>query len=555
MILASGAAGHGGVMMELLLICVVAALGMAVGSLKFRGLGLGVAGVLFSGLFFGHLGFGLSSEVASFVREFGLILFVYTIGIQVGPGFFSSLRQRGVVLNGLAASVVLLGAGVAAAGHFLAGLDAGAVAGIFAGATTNTPSLGAAQEALSAAGLATTATQPALAYAVCYPFGILGILLSMVALRVAGRRQIEEEERKFLAEQERTTPPIGTLTLEVTNQNVAGRSLEELPGMAGSGVVISRLRRGTEVRVPRQGEPLQPGDVVLAVGTATALDALRIILGNPVNEDLRAASAAVSVRRIVVTRREAIGKTLQDLGIEPRHQVAFTRLTRADVELPAPTRLRLHAGDILTAVGEEEDLDRAAKELGDSMQDLNLPRVIPIFVGIAAGLLLGSIPIPLPGVPSPVKLGLAGGPLIAAILLSHAGRIGPLVWHLPLNANYLLREIGIVLFLAVVGLNGGGHFLEAVTSGRGLVWLLMGLGVTILPLMVVGLVAQFVLRQNYLTVMGLLAGSTTDPPALAYANSMTKTAAPALAYSTVYPLTMLLRVMSAQVLVLLLSGR
>lgn len=550
LILLGSTGGFSTVAQDLGLLCVVAVVGLVLGSGKFRGVGLGVAGVLFSGLFFGHLGWRISPEVGAFLREMGLILFVYTIGVQVGPGFFSSLRQRGLVLNGLAVAVVLLGGLLAAGFYFLPGFNPGVVTGLFSGATTNTPSLGAAQEALRVAQTGGNFTPPALAYAISYPFGVVGIILSIILLRSLTGRQIAAAEQDFLAEQEKENPPLASVTLEITNPNVQDCRLEELPGMKHSGVVVSRIRRDGQVRVARAEDRLRVGDRILAVGPAAGLESLRIVAGRVVQEDLRAAQTDVTTRRVVVTRKQAVGRTLESLGLGAKYGVTFTRLSRAEVELPAPTRLRLHAGDTVTAVGNAEDLDLVAAELGNSMSDLNLPRVIPIFIGILLGVVLGSLPLALPGIPAPVRLGLAGGPLLVAILLSYAGRIGPLLWYLPPNANFLLRELGIVLFLAVVGLNSGGQFVETVLSGDGWRWLLAGAAITLVPLIVVGLFALLVLRLNYLTLTGLLAGSTTDPPALAYANSLTRTAAPALAYSTVYPLTMLLRVVVVQLIVL-----
>jgi putative transport protein len=491
--------------------------------------------------------------MAEFMREFGLILFVYTIGMQVGPGFFASLRHRGAALNALAALVVLLGTLLAVLAHVVVGIDVGAVAGMLAGATTNTPSLGAAQEALRSAVGTEAAATPGLAYAVAYPFGVVGIILGMLVLRVMLGLRVDKAEQDFLAEEEQQRPPLATLTLRVTNPNVQGVNLRDLPGLRGSGVVVSRIKRGGVVSVARPEDPLQPGDVVLAVGPSSGLEALRIVVGEACPEDLRSTSEEVSVRRIIVTRREAIGRSLDDLGVAPQNNVRFTRLTRAEVDLPDPMRLRLHAGDTLTVVGSEKDLDAVSSALGNSMKDLNHPQVIPIFVGIALGILLGSLPVLVPGIPSPVKLGLAGGPLVVAILLSHQGRLGPLVWYLPSNANFLLREIGIVMFLAVVGLKSGDRFVETLAAGNGFLWMACGAVITLLPLLVVGLIGLAIFKTNYLTLTGVLAGSMTDPPALAFANATTSTAAPALAYSTVYPLTMLLRVVAVQLLVLLLA--
>ncbi|MCS7009626.1 MAG: hypothetical protein NZL93_06785, partial [Chthoniobacterales bacterium] len=354
-------AGNFSIANDLLLLCLTGALGLALGSLRIKGFSLGIAGVLFSGLFFGQLGLSISPQIAHFIREFGLILFVYTIGLQVGPGFFSSLKHRGLLLNLLATAIVLLGTSLVIFTFYSLRFDIGEITGIFSGATTNTPSLGAAQEAIQRSPTAQNSTPPALAYAICYPFGVLGILLSMLILKRVGKKEISAEEQKFLEEQEKENPPVSDLTLLVTNPNVVGKNLDELPGMSNSGIVISRLRREGQIRVARPDDRFQVGDVILAIGPSAALESLRIIVGTPVPDDLRSSAPGVSVRRIIVTRREAIGQTLQNLGLELKYQVTFTRLLRGEVELPAPTRLRLHAGDILTVVGSEADLDQVAR--------------------------------------------------------------------------------------------------------------------------------------------------------------------------------------------------
>lgn len=546
--------GHS-VAQSIVVLCLVAGTGLALGSLKFRGVGLGIAGVLFTGLAFGHFGVKIEAEMAEFIREFGLILFVYTIGMQVGPGFFSSLRRQGAPLNGLAAGIVLLGALLAVAAHKLAGVDVAAMAGLFSGATTNTPSLGAAQEALKTVeGFSPEmAAQPGLAYAIAYPFGVVGIILAMLLLRGLLGIQVDRAEESFRKAREQENPGIVRKNLRVTNPNLDGLRLSQVPSLQGTGVVVSRIRTASGVSVARGDSVLRVGDTVLAVGPARAVDAFRIVVGEPSEDDLTASTGDVQVRRIVVTHKNAIGRSLDSLNLADRYAVRFTRLSRAEVDLPDPTSLRLQAGDTLTVVGSDSDLDAVARELGNSMKDLNHPQVIPLFVGILMGIVLGSLPVYIPGMPAAVKLGLAGGPLVVAILLSYIGRVGPLVWYMPMNANFLLREIGIVMFLSVVGLKSGGRFMETLVAGDGLLWLVWGAAITLIPLLIMGIVALKLMKTNYLTAIGVLAGSMTDPPALAFANSVTSTAAPAISYATVYPLTMLLRVVAAQVLVLVLG--
>lgn len=534
----------------------VAATGIALGSLKFRGVGLGVAGVLFAGLAFGHFGVSLNSSVTEFIREFGLILFVYTIGVQVGPGFFASLKRNGAPLNFLAAGVVVLGAILAWGAYRFLNVDLAGTAGLFSGATTNTPSLGAAQEALRRLPEVTREmlTTPALAYAVSYPFGVVGIILAMLVLRVALRISVKEEEKCFRAERALLHPQLETLHVRVTNANLEGMELAAVPGLEGSGVVVSRIQREGSISVARSDTRLRTGDILLAVGPPAAVENFRVVVGESSKVDLRTDPDGLEVRRIVVTRKIVIGRTLASLGMEASGGVRFTRMSRSEIDLPDPMNRRLQAGDVLTAVGDPAALDEAARGLGNSMKDLNAPQMIPLFVGIVLGVALGSLPVFIPTMPAPVKLGLAGGPLIVAILLSHIGRIGPMVWYMPPNANAMLRELGIVLFLSVVGLKAGGQFLETLLVGDGLRWLLCGAAITLLPLLVAGIIGRLFLRLNYLTLTGVLAGSMTDPPALAFANSTTSTPAPALAYATVYPLTMLLRVIAVQILILATGG-
>lgn len=536
----------------MVVIGLVAAGGIALGSIKFRGVGLGVAGVLFVGLLFGHFGVTINPEVAGFVREFGLILFVYTIGIQVGPGFFASLKKNGAPLNMMATAIVILGGVLAWGAHRFAGVDLAAAAGLFSGATTNTPSLGAAQEAIAGLpGITQEALRtPGLAYAVSYPFGVVGIILAMLILRVLLRINIARQEELFRTDLARAHPQLKTLHVRVTNPNLEGMKLSEVPGLQGSGVVISRVQSHGTTFVARGDTPIHVGDILLAVGPPVPVESLRIVAGEVSDVDLRSNAGELTVRRLVVTRKSVVGRSLADLGLESSHNVRFTRMSRTEIDLPDPLNRRLQIGDTLTVVGDDASLDKIASGLGNSLKDLNHPQVIPLFVGIVLGVVLGSFPIFFPSMPAPVKLGLAGGPLVAAILLSHVGRIGSMVWYMPTNANFLLREIGIVLFLSVVGIKSGSLFMETLLVGDGLLWLGCGAVITLIPLLIVGTFGVLILKQNYLETIGVLAGSMTDPPALAFANSITSTPAPALSYATVYPLTMLLRVVTVQILVL-----
>jgi putative transport protein len=540
----------------------VAATGIALGSVRLRGVGLGVAGVLFSGLIFAHFGLRIEHEVLEFVREFGLILFVYTIGIQVGPGFLASLRRHGLPLNLMAAGVVLLGAGVTLAIYYtrLDRADLPVAVGLFSGATTNTPSLAAAQEAIrsvdhawwpDAAARDLALKRPGLAYAVAYPFGIVGIIIVMLIVRGTARINLDHEAELLAAAAHRDTPTLRTMNLEVTNPNLHNLKLRDIPTLGESGAVISRILHAGKPSVARGDTVLHLGDVLLAVGPPEALERLRVVVGVESHTDVKSVPGNLTSRRILVTRPAVLGKSIQELDPLSRYGVTVTRLQRGEVELPVRPGLRLLFGDSLVAVGDPDDLAEMARDYGDSPKRLNIPHIIPLFVGLALGVIVGSIPLSLPGVPAPVKLGLAGGPLLVAIILSRVGNIGPLVWYMPVGANMMLREIGIALFLACVGLKAGDQFF-ATLAGPGLSWLIYGALITLLPLLAVGLIGRLMLKVNFLTLCGLLAGSMTDPPALAFAGAMTRSEAPSVAYATVYPLVMLLRVVAAQTLVLVL---
>ena len=517
-------------------------------------MGLGAAGVLFVGILCGHLKFTLAPDLLAFVRDFGLVLFVYTIGLQVGPGFVTSLRKQGLPLNLMAVAIVLLGAGVTLLMAWLLHIDLAAAVGIFTGATTNTPALGAAQEALKSLpnipqdrlGL------PALGYAVAYPFGILGIILAMLAIRWGLRLDVAAEAEAFHREQRSDHQPVERMNILICNPNFNGLKLHQLPAKDKLDVVISRVKHlgETDVIPAGSGTFLHVGDVVLAVGTRTSLDEFCLIAGKPCAEDLMHAPGHVAFRRVVVTQKEMLGQSLRELQLNQRFGVTLTRVTRADVELSARADLRLQFGDMVQMVGEEADIARAAEFFGNSVKELNHTNLIPVFVGIILGVLLGMYAFQLGTMPTPVRLGLAGGPLIVAIILSRIGRIGSLLWYMPANANALLRELGIALFLACAGLKAGEHFFHILREGDGLKWMLCGAAITLVPLLIVGLGARLLGKLNYLNLCGLLSGSMTDPPALAFANTVTGSDAPSVAYATVYPLTMLLRIVVAQLLVI-----
>ena len=544
--------GHG-VAYAMIVLCLVGAVGMALGTLGMRGVKLGVGGALFAGIFFAHFGVTINISILEFAREFGLILFVYSIGVQVGPGFFASLRKDGLLLNGFAAATVVLGVLVSVGIHFLADVPLPAVLGILSGATTNTPSLAAAQQVLSEVNATASGNVLGMAYAVAYPFGIIGILLTMLAIRYALRVNIDTEALVFDEQRRASIVPVETLTIAITNPNIDGLPLGKIPGLSRMGVVVSRILHKDVLTVAGPEHVVHTGDVILAVGTKDRLWELSIILGEESSLDLKNMPSDVRWERMVVTNSKVFGKTLSELKVRSIHGVNISRLNRSGVELVPSGALQLQFGDIVTVIGNAEEIKTFSAVIGNKPQLLQHAQIAPIFIGIALGVFLGSLPLQIPGMPAALKLGLAGGPLIVAILLSRLGNVGPLVWFMPPSVNAALREIGIVLFLACVGLKSGDQFVATLLHGDGLSWMMYGALITLIPLMIVGFVARIALRTNYLSLCGVLAGSMTDPPALAFANSLHPTSeAPALAYAAVYPLTMFLRVMSPQILVLLL---
>lgn len=535
----------------LALVCV---LGMSLGSIKIRGIGLGTAGVLFSGILVGHFTSAVYDETLHFVKDFGLILFVFTIGLQLGPGFFAALRKQGVKMNALAGAIVLLGAVGAPLIGWLAGFDAAAVLGIFSGASTNTPSLGAGTETLGMLpGIAPARLDlPALAYAVTYPTAIVGIICSLLLLKRIFRIDSASEAADFAAKHETKSEPIERRTLIVTNPNLDGLTLGELPGRIESRVTISRVRHDGETYAATDAMTIHNEDRLSVVGPRVGLEQFERIVGHRSDEDIVLVESALTFRRVVVTDRHVLGKTVGELNLGERFGVPVTRVTRADIEMSAVPGMRLQYGDQLQIVGSEAALDKAAQFVGNSLKELTTTHFVPFFIGITLGVVIGTLPIPIPGLPHPIKLGLAGGPLIAALILGRVGRIGRQVWHMPVNTNLAFREFGIALFFAAVGLSAGEKFFVTVFSATGLQWLLAGACVTMVPIMLAGIFARVVLKMNFIDISGLIAGSMTDPPALAFASNTTGSDAPAISYATVFPLTTLLRILAAQVLAIFL---
>jgi putative transport protein len=532
----------------------VIAFGLVLGQVKVFGINLGVAGVLFSGLLAGHFQIKIQPEVAEFVREFGLILFVYTVGLQVGPGFFSSLRRNGLQLNLIATWVVFCGALIAAGLHVFADISLPAVVGMFAGASTNTPSLAAAQQMLKEMPgfTAEELNFSALGYAVCYPFGIMGIILTMILLRRLFRLSPVDEAKRYAHDNDGSKASLNVADFKIENKNLEGCTLDHVP-LPGRGVVISRLMHEGKITVVHPDTKLALGDIVRVVGPRELLESVVFILGPQVQADWSAANEELRVHRVMVTRHAVAGKKIEDLD-SFLYGVAVTRIIRQELEIPALPGMEIELADTLVVVGDEKGVARFSSVVGNSLRHLDHPHLIPVFVGIAIGVIVGLWPIHLPGMPYPLRLGLAGGPLLVAILLSRVGRIGKLFWYMPPSANYMLREVGISMFLACVGLRSGGQFVNTLVTGQGFVWLAGGILITAVPLLTAAFWMKLRSQTNYLTICGLLAGSMTDPPALAFANQQAPSSAQVVAYAAVYPLVMILRVIAAQLLILILAG-
>ncbi|WP_194400753.1 putative transporter [Klebsiella variicola] len=541
-------------------LALVAVVGLWIGNVKIRGVGFGIGGVLFGGIIVGYFvdqaGVALSSPMLHFIQEFGLILFVYTIGIQVGPGFFASLRVSGLRLNLFAILIVILGGLVTAVLHKLFDIPLPVVLGIFSGAVTNTPALGAGQQILRDLGVPfEVVDQMGMSYAMAYPFGICGILLTMWLVRLFFRINVEKEAQRFEESSGNGHANLHTINVRVENPNLNQMAIQDVPMLNSDNIVCSRLKRGELLMVPAPGTLIQAGDLLHLVGRPEDLHNAQLVIGQEVATSLSTRGTDLKVERVVVTNEKVLGKKIRDLHVKQRYDVVISRLNRAGVELVASSSASLQFGDILNLVGRQEAIDAVAAELGNAQQKLQQVQMLPVFIGIGLGVLLGSIPLFIPGFPAALKLGLAGGPLIMALILGRIGSIGKLYWFMPPSANLALRELGIVLFLAVVGLKSGGDFVATLTQGEGLSWIAYGIFITAIPLLTVGILARMLAKMNYLTLCGMLAGSMTDPPALAFANNLHATSgAAALSYATVYPLVMFLRIITPQLLAVLFWG-
>ena len=545
----------GGVAHSVLILSLVIAFGIMLAKIKVAGVSLGITWILFVGIVFGHFDMTLNEHLLHFMKEFGLILFVYSIGLQVGPGFFSAFKKGGLTLNLLAMLVVFLGVVITIILHFVTGTPITTMVGILSGAVTNTPGLGAAQQANSDLN-GIDAPEIALGYAVAYPLGVVGIILSLIALkyilRINTKTEEAEAERGLGHIQELTVRPI---SFEIRNEAIDGKKIKDIRPLMNRDFVISRVQyhdgQGTELA--NSDTILHLNDKILVISTPKDIEAISVFFGKQIDMQWEQLDKKLISRRILITKPELNGKMLSQLKIRNNFGASITRVNRSGVDLVAAPQLQLQMGDRVTIVGSELAVSHAEKVLGNSMKRLDHPNLIPIFLGIALGCILGSTPFVFPGIPQPVKLGLAGGPLIVSILISRFGPQYKMITYTTMSANLMLREIGISLFLACVGLGAGKGFVETVIYDGGYVWVGYGVIITIVPLLIAGLVGRYVFKLNYYTLIGVLGGSTTNPPALAYSNDLTSCDAPAVGYATVYPLTMFLRVLTAQILILALA--
>ncbi|MBS7155965.1 MAG: putative transporter [Sanguibacteroides justesenii] len=544
----------GGVAHSVLILSLVIAFGIMLGKVKIAGISLGVTWILFVGIVFGHFNLSLNEHLLHFLKEFGLILFVYSIGLQVGPGFFSAFKKGGFTLNILAVTSVSLSVAVAIVLYLVTDTPITTIVGILSGAVTNTPGLGAAQQANSDLN-GIDAPEIAMGYAVAYPLGVIGAILALQSLKyilkINTTTEEAEAEKGMGHLQELTVRPV---SLEIINKAIDNKTIKDIHPLVNRKFVISRIRdqHGKQELVNSDTE-LHLGDQILVISNPKDIEAITVFFGKQIDVKWEDEDSNLVSRRILITKPELNGKTLSQLRIRRNFGASITRVNRSGVDLVAAPNLQLQMGDRVTVVGSELAVSHAEKILGNSLKRLNHPNLIPIFIGIALGCILGSIPFMLPGIPQPLKLGLAGGPLIISILISRFGPHYKLITYTTMSANLMVREIGISLFLACVGLGAGKGFIETIVNEGGYVWIGYGAIITIFPLLLTGLIGRYGCKLNYYTLIGILSGANTNPPALAYSNEQTSCDAPAVGYATVYPLAMFLRVLSAQLLILALG--
>lgn len=541
---------------SILLVAMVVFIGIWLGRIKIGGISLGITWILFVGIIFSHYGMRMDAHALHFLKEFGLILFVYSVGLQVGPGFFSSFKKGGIRLNILAVGIVLLGVLTTGILYIVTGLPITTMVGILSGAVTNTPGLGAAQQAYFDM-TGQEGSDIAMGYAVAYPLGVVGIILAILSIRYLFRIQPEKEAETIREAVGEKAARATHVSLLVRNPALFGKEIAEVVGLIDKKFVISRVlhaKQGLEIASPKTR--LEEGDKLFVIASTQDIHVIIAFIGEKIEmhrSEWEQLNSELVSRRIVITRSEINGKMLGQLHMREGFGVNITRVNRSGVDLVASPGLELQMGDRATVVGRETNIADVEKRLGNSLKRLREPNLVPIFLGIALGIFLGSIPFTFPGIPQPVKLGLAGGPLIVAILISRFGPHYKLVTYTTMSANLMMREIGISLFLACVGLDAGVGFVDTVVNGGGFAWIGYGFIITFLPLMIIGILARGLYKMDYFTLMGLIAGSTTDPPALAYSNGVAGNDRPAVSYATVYPLTMFLRVLTAQLFVLFLA--
>ena len=542
-----------------LLYAIVIAVGVYLGKIKVFGISLGVTFVLFAGIVAGHIGFTAPTPILTFVQDFGLILFVFMIGMQVGPGFFESFGKLGIKLNILTIIAIVLNIVVMFACYFIFfdtsnPVNLPMMVGTLYGAVTNTPGLGAANEALSTV-FGDNAPQIASAYACAYPLGVLGIIGATILVRYACRVKLEKEEQRLQAYEETSAnkKPY-KMHIEVTNRYLEGKTLLQVHQFLNRDFVCSRIVQNGELSIPNRNTVLHVGDQMLIVSAEADHEAIVAFIGPKIDVDFEQQDQPLVSKRILITNPSINGKSLMSMHFSSVHGVNVTRVTRHGIDLFASAGLPLQVGDKIMVVGPEDAVERVSSMMGNSLRKLNAPNIATIFVGIILGIIFGSLPLAIPGMPVPMKLGIAGGPLIIAILLGRYGYKMRLVTYTTTSANMMLREIGLVLFLASVGIKAGAGFFTTVVDGDGLLYVLTGFLITVIPILIVGPIARFRYHFNYFTIAGMLAGTYTDPPALAYANSICSKEAPALGYSTVYPLAMFLRIFTAQFIVLFFCG-
>lgn len=549
-----------GIAHTILLFALVIATGIYLGRFKFKSISIGSTWILFVGILLSHFGFRGDPHILAFMKDFGLILFVFSIGLQVGPGFFHTFRKGGVTLNLLAVTMVVLAVVVTVVLHFVTGEDLRIMTGVMSGAVTNTPGLGAAQQTLSDAMTAEGIAQPqvsaassslASAYAVAYPIGVLGVIMLLIMFKAVFKVDLEKEKQALDDESASGNNAIRA-SYEVCNPAIFGMTVGALIKEDGGRFVISRIDKGGEIQTPGPSTLLEEGDKVLVITSQPHEEPVKILFGKEVSipfSDWISHESSLVARKITITKSSMTGKSLRTLNVRSVYGVTVTRVIRAGVELVAGPNLYLQMGDILLVVGSEENIDKVARLFGNKASRLSHPNLVPIFFGIVLGIIFGSIPIRFPGVPQPVKLGLAGGPLIVAILLGYFGPKLKITTYTTASANMMLREIGISFFLAAVGLGAGENFISSIVNG-GYWWILYGALITIIPIVCVCLIARLVFKLNFYQICGLVTGSTTNPPVLAFAQDAYGTDYTSVNYATVYPLSMFMRVLAAQLLIL-----